>query len=112
MDSNAARKLAGKIGVRYSQHEKCAPGVPFYAFTLDELDRFTAALSQQREVPEGWVLVPVSLLADVEDQLVDLFNEKSSNRGIYRDREKLHDADVLQRVRLVIASAPQPGKEG
>ena len=56
------------------------------------------------------VAVPVELLREIEDQLVDLSNEKTANHGIYRESEKTHDADVLQRVRLLIAPPTPPAE--
>lgn len=55
--SEAARKLAYETGMWYSQNEKCQPGVPFYAFTQGELDRFVEKLShlQGEAVPVGYV---------------------------------------------------------
>jgi hypothetical protein len=43
--SEAVRQLAYETGMWYSQNEKCQPGVPFYAFTQGELDRFVEKLS-------------------------------------------------------------------
>lgn len=54
--SEAVRKLAYETGMWYSQNEKCQPGVPFYAFTQGELDRFVEKLSnlQGEAVPVAW----------------------------------------------------------
>jgi len=45
--------LAARIGVRYSQNERCKIGVPFYAFTAKELAKFAAALAQQPAAVDG-----------------------------------------------------------
>ncbi len=54
--SEAAHKLAYETGMYYSQNEKCQPGIPFYAFTQGELDRFVEKLAhlQGEAVPVAW----------------------------------------------------------
>lgn len=42
----AVRRLAYETGMWYSQNEKCQPGVPFYAFTEGEMDRFVESLNK------------------------------------------------------------------
>lgn len=37
-------KLASKVGVKYSGRESCNLGVPFYAFTADEIREFARQL--------------------------------------------------------------------
>lgn len=46
-----AHKLAYETGMYYSQNEKCQPGVPFYAFTQGELDRFVERLTNLHPQP-------------------------------------------------------------
>lgn len=56
--SDAVRQLAYETGMWYSQNEKCQPGVPFYAFTQGELDRFVEKLShlQGEAVPVAYIV--------------------------------------------------------
>lgn len=81
-------------------------GFEYRDFALKYQKQIRAALELKDKLEQGFVLVPRELLSEVEEQLVDLFNEKSSRGVMYREREKLFDADILQRVRLLTHAAP------
>lgn len=92
----------GYIGAVHNRYRDCS-----YA-DIDLLwQAWQAALSATPAVGDGYVVVQRELCEKLEDQLIDLSNEKSERGQLYAERERIHDADILQQLRIVLAAAPE-----